>query len=540
MNPLDVHNFVRLLLEWDAERISALVTGLLFGGFAVWTYARHKISQVQEEDATAVAQKWRLRRLEEDVQAKDASLQELKKQKDDEVNELHKQLTELLRTAHAQAVQWEQAQEELSRHHDEVSGLTQRVEEERKQKQYLFDENRRLTQDRAEVQSDQLDALRQENAELQASLRSLEQRAEGQALKARELAELCERLRDAADEREPEAGRAELEEEVERLRHKIQLVTDLEGKIWEQPPAFGTPPFRPARNRVTKLIAVANLKGGVGKTTVTANLGAALAARGYRVLLVDLDYQQSLTDLCLRPEKAHQVRELGRFVRNIFRSTQAPDQVAWQNLTELTDPLPMHLLATDEGLVDDEERAKIAWLLEQSERDVRYLFRGAFHAPRFQEKFDVILFDCPPRLTTACINALAACDFVLTPVLLDKVSADAVPRLLKWLEQLRACHVCLNLSRVGIVGNEGRRHGGEWKRAHQDMLVQLQEHAGGKKLAVDVFEQVIPYKSEFAEAAERHTFAALGPTLAPVFNELVDELITRKVIHESPRLAAVH
>ena len=58
-------------------------------------------------------------------------------------------------------------------------------------------------------------------------------------------------------------------------------------------------------------------------------------------------------------------------------------------------------------------------------------------------------------------------------------------------------------------------------------------------LAVHHFEQVIPYQSEFAEAAERHTFASLGRNLQPVFSHLVDELITRKVIHEGPRLATV-
>jgi cellulose biosynthesis protein BcsQ len=544
MNPLDLHNFIRLLLAWDAEHITALCTGLIFGAIVTWAVAKNFIRRrVQMEDDEALALRLRAKRLTEEGVDKDAAYQELRKDSDEKINALHKQMAELLKSAHAQAVEFQQAQHDLNEVRDEARAQAQRAEAERNEKQYLLDENRRLSQDREQIQDayNQNAALTQQNTELAATVRALQQRTDAETAKARELGEQCERLRDSLDERERhDVGKEDLELEVNHLREKIQLVTDLDGKFWERSPQFGTPPFRPVRGKVAKIIAVANLKGGVGKTTLTANLGAALANRGYRVLLVDLDYQQSLTTLCLPPEKASQVLELGRVVRHVFKTPHAPDQVAWQNLTEITNPLQMHLLATDEWLVDEEERAKFAWLLDESSRDVRYLFRSAFHAPRFQERFDVILFDCPPRLTTACINALAASDFVLIPVLLDKISADAVPRLLGWMEQLRIRHVCLNLGQAGIVGNEGRTHGGEWIRAHQDILHRLREHCRGRKLAVDLFEQVVPFKSEFAEAAERHTFASLGNTLAPVFSQLVDELITRKVIHESPRLAAVH
>lgn len=539
MNLTDLHGF---FFQWDGSRFVTLLTGLIFGAAACWPLVRQTIRRrVEQEESEAIAQKWQLKRLGEEVQEKHAALIALRKEKGDEVDALHQQLNELATAAHQQAVHWEQAQQELPHHRDDVRALEDQLEAARNEKQYLLDENRRLNEDREQMRQEfgHTAELAQLNAELQAAAQGWQQRAQAEAEKARQLAEQCERLHQTADEGE-RPGREDLEHELTELRDKIQLVTDLEGKIWERPPAFGTPPFRSTRGKVAKIIAVANLKGGVGKTTLTANLGAMLASRGYRVLLVDLDYQSSLTSLCLRPEKEAQVRELGRLVGNVLRSPQAPDVVAWQNLTELTDPLQLHLLATNELLVDEEERAKFAWLLDQSERDVRYLFRAAFHAPRFQEKFDVILFDCPPRLTTACVNALAASDFVLVPVLLDKISADAVPRLLTWMETLRSRHVCLNLNQAGIVGNEGRRHGGDWIKAHQDVLQRLREHCQGRKLAVDLFEQVIPFKSEFAEAAERHSFAALGNALSPVFAQLVDELITRKVIYESPRLAAVH
>jgi len=397
----------------------------------------------------------------------------------------------------------------------------------------------------------QVSELMRTSADLQAGVQALRQSRDVEAEKARQLNEQCERLQEIVDEHagarerlqqeldDWQRQRAGLEELVAALQRKVRLATDLEGKIWEQPPGANIPAFREPANGTAKIIAVANLKGGVGKTTLTANLGAALASRGYRVLLVDLDYQQSLTNLCLLPEKAAQVRIIGRWVRHLFSAPQPPEEVAWQNLTDLIEPVALHLLATDERLVDEEERAKMSWLLEPGQRDVRYLFRAAFHSPRFQREFDVILFDCPPRLTTACVNALACSDFVLIPVLLDKTSADAVPRLLKWLNQLRSCHVFPELSQAGVVGNEGRLYNGDWTRPQRDVLQDLKDHCPAGPVSVYHFKEVVPYRSEFAEAAARHSFAALGKALHPVFSHLVDELITRKVIHESPRLATV-
>ena len=69
----------------------------------------------------------------------------------------------------------------------------------------------------------------------------------------------------------------------------VKRALEMEGAIWTQPVMAGTAPFRPLAERQTPIVSVINLKGGVGKTTLTAYLGWALAERGYRVLMVDLD-----------------------------------------------------------------------------------------------------------------------------------------------------------------------------------------------------------------------------------------------------------
>jgi cellulose biosynthesis protein BcsQ len=564
VNPLELHNFIKLLLDWDAERITALSTGLVFGVVLTWTLAKRFLTRsVIDRDGTLRTLRLKSRRLADLLQAKEAAHYEQRVASEEKVEALHAQLADVLESAHKQSLESEKLQQELTREREEVRNLNQRLQTEWTDKQQLQTDNWQLGQDKADLQQSvtalenndrslaaRVTELTNEKIELQAVVQTLQQRLQSEVEKVQQFNEKCEQLQETVDDQysmlarpyrgaqDPEQ-RAQVEKELAALQQQVRLITDLEGKVWEQPPAEDIPPIRSDQDAGAKMIAVANLKGGVGKTTLTANLGAALASRGYRVLMVDLDYQQSLTTLCLRDEKAAQVRIFGRVVRNLFSSPQLPDEAAWQNLTDIEGRLQLHLLATDEWLVDEEERAKFAWLLDPERRDVRYLFRSAFHAPRFQQSFDVILFDCPPRLTTTCINALACADFVMIPVLLDKTSADAVPRLLHWLNRLRTCGVCANLSRAGVVGNAGRLYNGAWTRPQQDILHQLRDTCPNGPVSVYHFEQVVPYRSEFAEAAEKHTFASLGKALSGVFGNLVDELIQGKVIHESPRLAAV-
>ncbi len=90
--------------------------------------------------------------------------------------------------------------------------------------------------------------------------------------------------------------------------------------------------------------------------------------------------------------------------------------------------------------------------------DVRFRLRAILHTKEIADRFDFILLDCPPRLTTACINALAASDYVLIPVLPNVISTAAVPRLLRWLKNLRLV-ACPDLAVLGIVGNKVKYYG---------------------------------------------------------------------------------
>src|SRR5262249_20121712 len=128
-----------------------------------------------------------------------------------------------------------------------------------------------------------------------------------------------------------EEAREDIAEREREDRARVNLMKRamrLEGKVWERKVLQGAPRFRPLAERHTPVISILNLKGGVGKTTITAHLGAAFSARGYNVLLLDLDLQGSLSSLFL-PESAlaHRSREekllLQHFLLNVAERRKA-------------------------------------------------------------------------------------------------------------------------------------------------------------------------------------------------------------------------
>lgn len=345
--------------------------------------------------------------------------------------------------------------------------------------------------------------------------------------KARQLAQECERLHEENEE---------LTEELQRATDQITSLARFDGKSWERPVEGPAPTFRPREQRRSRVIAVTNLKGGVGKTTLTANLAATLWGKKRRVLLVDLDYQGTLTSICLSPQEALDLRRQRHFVQNLFRDegATADDFLSWAVRVRGTDGL---LVGAEEGLAELEMQALARWLVKQTPRDVRFLLREALHSAQVGDAFDVVLLDCPPRLTTACINALAASDYVLIPTLLDVPSAEAVPRQLRWLIRLRP-HLFPELAVLGVVGN----------RAFPRQKLIAREQAVWAELAakcadawgapVHQFGTVLRDEGAFAEAAKKNSFAAAQSQVRPVFLDLVAEIEREILRHESREPAA--
>lgn len=180
-------------------------------------------------------------------------------------------------------------------------------------------------------------------------------------------------------------------------------------------PGGGQQVARPAR-----VIALANQKGGVGKTTTTINLGAALAELGSRVLLVDIDPQGSLgVGLGADP----QARTRTTYNLLLVDGTTVDDVLIETNVENLhLLPANIDLAAAELLLVQEVAR-------EQALRRV---------IERVQYRYDFILIDCPPSLGLLTINGLTAADSVLVPLEAEYFALRGMSLLMQTLEKVQA------------------------------------------------------------------------------------------------------
>ena len=328
-------------------------------------------------------------------------------------------------------------------------------------------------------------------------------------------------------ERRLKGENADLQRREQQTRGRLDAVLAFDGN-WSSPVPDDEPPFRPRAERQAPIIAIANLKGGVGKTTLTANLGATLwndEARR-RVLLVDLDYQANLTMACLDRKTIARLRQQERLVETLFAEGPPDPRTVLRCAEPILDDrghaTDGAILAADERLGVIEAHALNRWLIHPEEGDVRFRLRSLLHAEAVQRDYQYILLDCPPRLTTTCINALAAADFVLIPVVLDDKSTESAPRLLRWLRARRET-LFAGVGGVGVVANKTRgltrdrlvnRERDEW-----DSLAIACRDAWHGELAG--FDTVVPF---FTEAAMARKFPACHRELGPTFVALADEV----------------
>jgi len=173
--------------------------------------------------------------------------------------------------------------------------------------------------------------------------------------------------------------------------------------------------------KVGRVIAIANQKGGVGKTTTAINLGAALASHDMWTLVIDCDPQANTTGGLGFPKDPSR--------RSLYHALLLAAPLSELILKCAVEGL--HLIPSDKNLVG----ANVE-LVEQPERE--HLLRQKLEPLR--DQFNYIILDCPPALDLLTLNALVAADSVLVPIQCEYFALEGVSELLDTLIRIRRTH----------------------------------------------------------------------------------------------------
>jgi ATPases involved in chromosome partitioning len=263
---------------------------------------------------------------------------------------------------------------------------------------------------------------------------------------------------------------------------------------------------------VTRIVSVLNQKGGVAKTTTTANVGACLAERGLRTLLIDLDPQANLT-LGLGVE-------WDRLQCTLHNTLLDPDETPIMDIVQQVGDIPLYLAPGHLKLAETE-----VMLMPAAGR--AYRLRNALEAVPADQRFDWVLIDCPPSLGTLTQNGIVASNYLLIPTEPKLYAFAGMDTLNRMIVQLTR-DLRFRVETLGVLLTMYERG----TKLHQTIAEEIREQFGDK-----VFDTVI-YKNVRISESEANGLPIIlfdrRATGAINYEALTDEILSRTGIRLPP------
>jgi len=288
-----------------------------------------------------------------------------------------------------------------------------------------------------------------------------------------------------------------------------------------------------------KVVSIANLKGGVGKSTLTMVLGEFLAfRRGYKVLLIDMDSQANLSTMMIRGADIMTQRDKGRTIYHLLKEVLAGRNPSIQNFVADPPLLVSNIAGAGRGaFADGPARFESPKMVvscpdfAQIDQDLTEMWRKGKPYPQdldislaralsqCADKFDYVLIDCPPGLTVFTNTALVASDYFIAPVVPEPLGVQGVDPLQRRVAQLKqvtagTAFPC-KADYAGAILNSVQ----PYRKTHQEYGGRI--YGGDLVAKLRPFHWYLPFCQTLRRVSDYYANVAAGRM--PLYNSLYDK-----------------